>query len=72
MQADVQGLASIQQGDVQWLGGNHQAKADLVQLYTESLHGLHGLVVEGHLHIVPKGPGARDLQSLPLVSAVDG
>jgi len=49
-QADVQGLASIQQGNAHWLGGN-QTKAVLVQLDTKSLHCLHGLVVEGHLHV---------------------
>ena len=49
-QTDVQGLSSVQEWDVQWLGG-HQTKTVLVQLDTKPLHGLHGLVCEGHLHV---------------------
>ena len=54
-QTDVQGLSSIQQGDGEGLVGD-QTKTILAQLDTKSLHGLHGLVAEGHLHVDDVAP----------------
>ena len=47
---DLQQLPSIQQRDVERLGGS-QAESIFVKLNPESLHYLHRLVVEAYLHV---------------------
>jgi len=47
---DVQNLPSVQQGDIERLGGG-QTETVFVELDPESLHGLHCLIVEAHLHV---------------------
>jgi hypothetical protein len=54
-QTVVQAMSSIQKWDEEGLGGD-QAEAVLVQLDTKFLHGLHGLVAEGHLHVDDVAP----------------
>merc|ERR1711974_72339 len=62
-------MTSVQQGNIQRLTGRH-SKTILVQLDAETLHCLHGLVAEGHLHgdhVVAQTPSTRYFKPLPFL-----